>query len=371
MRASDRYLREIRTDHTMISYVMVTGPSQEAVRLVATGGDVSVDRTATIRRSCSIACIDPDGTWTPKGPESVLTPYGTEIRPYRGVVYDDGTEEVYPLGVFRLAKADVTDKLGAVEIKLEAYDRSRTVKRDKFTVPYVIAATTNVLQAIKDILARTFPDVDYDTISTTLTTTAPRVYDVGDDPWEAVTELATSMGCDIYFDVLGRVVIEPPVDIDALPAPAFDYIEGPTCTMTDLALSYSDEPGYNGVIVIGESPGDELAPVRGEAWDDEPSSATYRLGPYGEVPMTHTDQVIKTPADAQAVATMLLQGQLGFSSGLTVTAMVNSALEAGEVVEVQRARSYVDGLFVADAFNIPLAKDGTQTLQVRQKRRVG
>lgn len=371
MRATEPFLREIRKSHTVISYVEVTSPTRESARLVATEGDVSVDRTAAIRRSCRITCIDPDGSWTPSGPESVLTPFGTEIRPYRGVVYADGTEEVYPLGVFRLAKADVTDKLGAVEIRLEAYDLSRTVKRDKFTSPYVIAAATNVLQAIKDILARTFPDLDYDTISTTLTTTAPRIYDVGDDPWEAATEMATSMGCDIYFDVEGRVVIAPPVDIDALPAPAFDYYEGESCTMTDLGLSYSDEPGFNGVVVTGESPGDELPPVRAEAWDDEPSSATYRLGPYGEVPMFHTDQIIKTAADAAAVAAQMLQGLLGFSSALNVTAMVNPALEAGDVVGVKRERSHVDGLFTADAFNVPMSASGTQTLQLRQKRRVG
>lgn len=371
MRATDRFLREIRTSHEMISYVMVSSPTRESARLEAIGGDVSVDRTASIRRSCSITCIDSDGSWTPQGPQSVLTPFGTEIRPYRGVVYSDGTEEVQPLGVFRLAKADVTDKLGAVEIRLEAYDLSRTVKRDKFTSPYVIAAGTNVLQAIKDILARTFPDLDYDVISTALTTTAPRVYDVGDDPWDAATELATSMGCDLYFDVLGGVVVAPPVDIDALPAAAFDYIEGESCTMTELGVSFSDEPGYNGVIVTGESHGDELPPVRAEAWDDEPSSATYRLGPYGEVPMFHSDQIIKTVADAQAVAAQLLQGLLGFSSSLDVTAMVNPALEAGDVVEVKRERSHVDGLFTADAFNVPMSKDGTQTLQLRQKRRVG
>lgn len=369
--ATDRFLREIRSSHTVVSYVVVTSPSQESARLDAIGGDVSVDRTASIRRSCSIACIDPDDTWTPRGPESILTPFGTELRPYRGVVYADGTEEVQPLGVFRLAKADVTDKLGAVEIKLEAYDLSRTVKRDAFTTPYVIASATNVVQAIKDILARTFPDLEYDSISASLTTTAPRVYDVGDDPWDAATELAKSIGCELYFDVVGRVVIAPPVDIDALPAPVFDYIEGPLCTMTDLSLAYSDEPGFNGVIVTGESPGDELPPVRGEAWDDEPTSATYRRGPYGEVPMFHTDQIIKTQADAEATASQLLQGLLGFTSSLSVQAMVNPALEAGDVVEVQRARSHVDDMFTADAFNIPMGKEGSQTLQLRQKRRVG
>lgn len=369
--ATDRFLTEIRRSHTIVSYVDVQGPNQESVRLEAVSGDVSVDRTATVRRSCSVTCIDPDGTWAPKGPESLLTPFGTELRPYRGVKYSDGTEEIHPLGVFRLAKADVTDKLGAVEIRLEAYDYSRTVQRDKFTSPYVIAAGTGVVQAIKDILARTFQDLDYDAATSSLTTTSPRVYDIQDDPWEAVEELAKSIGSEVYFDVIGRVIISPPVDIDALPAPVFDYAEGPSCTMTDLSLSYSDEPGFNGVIVTGESHSDDLPPVRGEAWDTEQTSATYRYGPYGEVPMFHSDQIIKTQADANAVAAQMLQGMLGFASALTIRSMVNPSLEAGDVVQVVRARSNVDDLFTVDAFNVPMGASGDQTLQLRQKRRVG
>lgn len=369
--ATDRLLETIRVSHAILSYVVVTSPNQESAVLEAVNGDVSVDRTATIRRSCSITCIDPDGTWTPQGPQSILTPFGTELRPYRGVVYDDGTSEVEALGVFRISKADVSDKVGAGEIRIEAFDLSRTVKRDRFTTPYVIAGGTNVIQAIKDILARTFPDLEYDAISTALTTTAPKVYDTEGDPWDAATELATSIGCELYFDVLGRVVIAPPADIDALPSPVFTYIEGETCTMTDLSLSYSDEPGYNGVIVIGESPGDELPAVRGEKWDEEPTSATYRYGPYGEVPMFLTNQVVKTQADAENVAAQTLQGMLGFTSNLSIQAMVNPALEAGDVVQVKRDRVHVDDLFTVDAFNIPMSKEGVQTLQLRQKRRVG
>lgn len=371
MRPTDRFLAEIRASHTVVSYVIVTSPTRESVRLESIGGEVKVDGTAAIRRSCRATCVDTDGSWTPTGPGSLLTPFGTELRPYRGVQYIDGTEEVYPLGVFRIAKADPVDEEGAVQIQIEAYDLSRVVIRDKFTSPYAIPSGTNLVQAIKDILARTFDDLEYDAITSSLTTTAPKVYDVGDDPWEAVTELALSLGCEIYFNVLGRVVISPSPDIDALPAPVFDYIEGEDCTMSALSQSYTDEPGYNGVVVTGESPGDELPPVRGEAWDDEPTSATYRRGPYGEVPMFHTDTNIKTQADAEAVAAQMLHGLLGFSSSLDIKTMVHPALEAGEVVEVRRARSHVDGLFLVDAFNVPLAASGDQTVQLRQKRRIG
>jgi hypothetical protein len=377
-RASARLLAEIRKSHTVYAYVDVISPTQERVRLPATGGEVSCDRTAQIRRTCKAVCVDPLGTLVPSDTSSLLTPYGTELRPYRGVRYaptpehPEGEIDVLPLGVFRLSKVTIQDKTGgSPDIQLEAYDLSRTVSRDKFTSPYVIAENTNIVDAIKAILERTFPDLQYDAISTTRTTTAPRLYDVGDDPWDAVTELATSLGCDIYFDVEGWVVIAPPVDIDALPTPDFTYIEGEQCTMIDLSRIFTDEPGYNGIVLTGESPGDELPAVRAVAWDEEPTSATYHLGPYGEVPQFITDQLIKTQEDADATAAQLLRNLLGFSAQLSITGVVNPSFEAGQVIEVQRARSHVSGLYAVDAFNVPLDAKSTQSLTLRQKRTTG
>lgn len=374
-RASARLLAEIRKSHTVYSYVDVISPTQQRVRLPATGGGVNCDRTAAVRRTCTATCVDPLGTLVPSGTDSLLTPYGTELRPYRGVRYaptpehPEGEIDVLPLGVFRLAKVTVQDSTGgSPDIQLEAFDLSRVVARDKFTSPYVISENTNIIDAIKGILERTFPDLQYDAISTTRTTTAPRLYDIQDDPWEAVTELAQSLGCDIYFDVEGRVVVAPPVDIDALPSPDFTYIEGQQCTMIDLSRVFTDEPGFNGVVVTGESPGDELPPVRAIAWDEEPSSATYHLGPYGEVPTFITDQLIKTTEEAQATADALLRNLLGFSAQLSITGIVNPSYEAGQVVEVVRARSHVSGLYAVDSFNIPLDARGVQNLTLRQKR---
>ncbi len=369
--ATDRLLSTIRRSHTVYAYIDVISPTQEVFRLPATGGEVSVDRTAQVRRACRATCIDPTGLLTPSSTDSILTPYGTILRPYRGVKYEDGTGdvEVLPLGVFRLAKSVVNDTTGgSPDIQLEAYDLSRTVQRDKFVSPYVIEIGTNLVDAIKAILERTFADLQYDAISTTRVTTAPKLYDVGDDPWGAASDLATSLGCELYFNVNGWVVIAPPVDIDALPSPDFTYIEGQGCVMSALSRVFTDEPGYNGVVITGESPGDELPAVRAVAWDEEPTSATYHLGPYGEVPMFITDQTIKTVDDAQATADQLLRNLLGFSSGLSISGIVNPSYEAGHVVQVERARSHVTGLYAVDAFNVPLRAADLQNLTLRAKR---
>lgn len=370
---TDEFYERIRASHSVVSYVDMIAPDQEARRLLAIEGEVACDRTAQVRRSLNCRLVDPTGEITPRSTGEVLTPYGTELRAYRGIKWKDrsGTwvEEICPLGVFRLSRSSITYKAdGTSDITLEAYDHSRTIQRDKFTIPYVIPANTNILTAIKDIVKRTFPAPDYDTIGTTLTTTAPMLFDTGGDPWEACVGLAKSMGCEIYFDVTGRLVVAPPPDIAAQPAPDFTYIEGDRCTMIDLAREFSDESAFNGVIVTGESPGDEKPPVRGEAWDDSPTSPTYRYGDYGEVPFFITDNTAKTVEDCIKIAKAELALLLGRPAALSITALVNPSYEAGDVVEVELNRAGVDGLYGIDAFNVPLAGSGTQRLTLRERR---
>lgn len=372
MTGTDRLAKEVVRSHTAVSYVDAVSATKGRIRLSAVDGSVSVDGTATIRRSCSISCVDPTGVLTPVGPHSDLTPYGTELFPYRGVRYDDGTEELVPLGVFRLAKSSITDTSDAgVTISLEAYDRSRTIQREKFTDTYVIAAGTNILDAIKVLVERTFPDVEYDVLSTTRTIASTMIFDAQDDPWEAITTLALSLGCSAYFDVYGRFVMAPTATPDALSSPSIKLVEGKDCPMLSLDRTFSDEPGFNGVIVVGESPGDGLPPVRAEVWDDEPTSPTYRYGPYGRVPMPYTDQNVKTVEDAIAVGTQLLAQVLGATAIVGVVMLVNPAMEAGGVVQVIRARSHVSGLFTAESFEVPMLGSTMQGLTLREKRVVG
>ncbi|WP_432112874.1 DUF5047 domain-containing protein [Streptomyces sp. S1] len=348
----------------------MVAPDQEAVRLPAIEGQVDVDRSAAVRRKLSCQCIDPTGLLTPRDTGEVLTPFGTELRAYRGVRYSGAENdwEVCPLGVFRLSKSSITENnTGSPIIQLEAYDRARTIARDKFKTPYTIATDTNAMDALKAIVKMTFPDCAFDTITSTVTTTAPLLYDAGSDPWEAVAFLARSMGCEAYFDVEGRLAVLPPHDPNALPSPDFTYVEGQNSTMLELGKEFNDEGIYNGVIVTGESIGDQLPPVRGEAWDDNPTSPTYRFGPYGEVPLPITDNLAKTEEQCIAIAKAQLALILGAASKLAITCTVNPSYECGDIVRVKRAKSKVDGLYSVEAFSVPL-RAMTQALTLREQR---
>lgn len=382
MRASARFLAEIRKSHTLFEYVDIVNNAHQTKRLHVTMGNVNADRTSQFRRSVSLVCIDPDGTFIPNGPGGDLTPYGTHILPYSGVMYSDGTTEVYPLGVFRLSDCTVDESnplQGAgTTLTLEGYDASRTISRDKFINAYTIAQGTLVTSALQYLVRRTLPNATFDMITHGMTVPYQLTYAVGDDPWQACTDLAQSIGCETYFDVAGNCVIAPPADVTALGSPDFDYIEGQGCTMTDLAASYSDS-GYNGVIVVGASTGTAGAAVQGAAWDMDPASPTYRYGPYGQVPEIVQDQNITTVADANNSAASILNGQLGFLTQADVTCWTNPAIDVNDVIQVERSVTKTTGRFVVDSLTIPMGSSNTgtpasyteQTVTLRQVRAVG
>lgn len=369
-RQTDKFYETIRGSHTVISWIDVISPDQETVRLPAIDGQVDVDRTAAFRRKISCQCIDPTGLITPRSQGEILTPYGTELRAYRGVRYGTGEEdyEVTSLGVFRLSRSSIADNnAGSPMIQLEGFDRSRTISRDKFKIPYVIPVGTSVMTELKNIAKQTFADVEFDTISSSVATTAPLLYEAGGDPWEAINALARSMGCEAYFDTDGRLAVLPPHDLNALPSPDFTYVEGEGSTMLDLTREYSDEGVYNGVIVTGESIGDQLPPVRGEAWDENPTSPTYRYGPYNEVPLFLTDNLAKTEEQCETIARSQLALILGAASRIAITGIVNPSYECGDIVRVKREKAKVDGLYSVEAFSVPL-RSATQSLTLREQR---
>jgi hypothetical protein len=304
--------------------------------LPVTGGQVTVDRTAQVLRVASLSLVDVYGDLVPDSPFQSLTPYGTEVKLYRGLQLLDGSSELIPLGVFRLSQSAIKDSSGAL-IDLSASDRSRTISRTKFTGTYAIRAGTNVSDAAASLVQNRLPGVPMN-ITGTAHVTPALSYDAQADPWsDAIQALATSIGFDAYFDVEG---------------------------VTEIDTTYDDDPGYNGVIITAESTSNST-PAYGEAWDLNPESPTYFLGRYGRVPRFETSKTVTTNDQAQAMAAGLLLRELGVTVQREITMVPNPALEPADVVHLSRAASKVDENVVLDYFTIPLTVQGMMTCRTR------
>jgi hypothetical protein len=127
---------------------------------------------------------------------------------------------------------------------------------------------------------------------------------------------------------------------------------------------------FNGVVVRGNAPWLRF-PVSGEAYDDNPASPTYHLGPYGDRPKIVESAAVGSDADCVAMATGLLGKTVGYDEQGTFTGLVNPALDAGDVVTVT-----VEGLLLEqvscalDTFTIPLLASQPMRFTTRRRRAV-
>lgn len=327
------------------------------------GGTVQVDRTAQFRRSVqSLTVADSDGTLVASLATDPLAPYGNELAVYSGIRYPDGTTETVQVGVFGISVYDVVNQAGHL-ITLTAFDRARTVSRNKWTDTYIVAAGTNYAAALQALITDRFPAATFAVTATTATTPL-LTFNAGDDPWAKATEMAASIGYEIYFNRAGVCVIAPIPDVGAS-AVAWQHVTGPGGVVVKIDSSITNDPGYNGAVVTGQGPSNTI-PVRAVSWDNNPASPTYYLGKYGKVPQFVTTSLVTTAAQAQAMADGLVRLRLGASQVVTYDVIPNPAVDEGDVVYLADTTTKIAGLYVVDACSVALTHAAAQTMVVRQ-----
>lgn len=322
------------------------------------GGEIQIDENAGIRRRGDIQVADEFGKLLPKTPGDVLSPYGTEARIYRDI---EGVGDHIPVGTLRISKAQ---SIGGGKINLTLFDRARSVQRATFEVPYVIAEGTNFTTAIQTLIESRLSGLTF-SFQSTNRTTPQIVLDQGLDPWAEAQKLAYDIGCELFFDPMGVCVMRTVVDPSGLTLD-WDYSEGSVATILDASNELSDEPGYNGITVIGEPPG--LPPVYAVAYDLDPASPTYALGPYGKVPRTYKSTFIATQQQADDTALSEMRRTLGNTEQVQFSAVPHSAHEGGDLVRVQVADRGIADNYVLASFNMPLSYDGAMTATCRKRR---
>jgi hypothetical protein len=333
-----------------------------------TGGRVSVDATRNVRRTSSLTLADETGTLTPSDARDLLAPYGNEIYLWRGLRYLDGTTQDVPLGVFITTDVEATDGDSGVQISVVGSDRSLRISRNRWTDPYTIAAGTNLADGITALLTNRWADVvtAFNSTAYTLPLTVLGA-DGGSesDPWKDALDIAAAAGLDLYFDPDGVARMRPLPDLADIPVTA-EYVEGVEATILDVGKRITAEGLYNGVIATGE--GTDLAvPVRGEAWDENPASPTYRFGRLGSVPRFYSSPLIRTAAQAQSAARAMLSQALGATEQVSWSIVPDPTLEAYDVVRVARQRLGVDAEFIVDSFEVPLEASASMSVNGRSR----
>ena len=364
---SARFRSEIARSHEVATRVDIYDRQGRLVGdFPVLSGSIDGDRRANIARRCSLTILDEDRVLSPSMPSDVLAPFGSEMRPYRGIRFSDGTTELIPLGVFAFDVVAISDTDDGDVIQISGFDRSLRIARARFSDVYVIAYGADIATAIATIIASISPTVTFvDKSVTARTAGAPIVFSAQDDPWQRCGELAETLGCFLLFDATGVLTLAPePTDAGG---PVWVYTDDETSMVLSVNREWSTESTYTRVVVTGENTGVIAGAVpRGIADESTLSMIDPTTGQHylGVRPFFFSSSFVTSQSHAEAVAAALLARHRGSWESIKFESLVNPAHELGDVITIDRGA--VSANYVIEGFRIPLDVDSSMTVTTRK-----
>ncbi len=366
--SSAAFKAAVLTDHVVVSKAEVWASDQKLQEIDIADGNVTVDSSSAVRRTCEVVLVTnrESTNLVPDNDFDLLTPFGNELRLFRGVQYSDGTKEYVPLGVFVITEVMISDTNEGVSIKLAGEDRSIRVARAKWTEPYQMI-DGSLESSLTALLQNRYPDAELAFPTTNVTINQVVLgTETDNDPWKDAVEIAQLVGYDLFFDQNGVVQLVPFPTLDGSVVVA-TFAEGSGTTLTKLDRTISTKSTYNGVIYTIEGT-DVPTPIRVEVWDEDSTSPTYRFGVFGEVPIFIETSLLATEDEAVRAATSLLNTYVGSQETITWESIVDPSLDVQDVVYVKSNGSKVDRLVIIDSLDIPLSVSSSMSANARTVR---
>lgn len=330
---SDNYQRRVRESGLRRTVADVyQSDVLVASDLPVSSGSIRVELDGQVRRSGNITIADPGLVPTLS---DLLSPLGAEIRIRQGVVFPDGSEELIPLGVFRM---DVTDwgEVGGVP-QVQFYDRSKAIASAKLP-SYVSRSGRMASAVIREVLEWHYPSfapienklVIDDTLVDYRLPGGHRFEQ--DNYWDAITDLAKNMGGRLFFDVEGVPRIDPVRELASTTTPDLTIDAGANGVLVDATHSYSREGVYNGITVVGAAKRTG-GPVRATVYNLDQSSPLRYGGLFGRVVDVIEDSSLTTAAQCYKRARIELGKYTGLGYSLDFSAVPNPAIDAGDFLK--------------------------------------
>lgn len=362
--SSANFKNALLQNHVAIAKAEIWNQSQKLIDLPISSGSVSCSVATAPRRICNVSLVQArTNNLVPNTGFDYLTPFGNEIRLYRGIQFSDGSTEYVPLGVFEITEVAINDSNAGIQIEINGEDRSLIISRNKFIDPYQMASGT-LESSITALLQNRFADITTNFPTTNVTINQVILgSDNNKDPWKSAVEICELVGFDLYFDVFGVATMRqfPTVDGGVVVA---TYIENDNTRITSLDRNISSRETYNGIIYVVQ--GSRVAtPIQVQVWDEDTTSPTYRFGAFGSSPKWIESPLLQTEEEAIKAATALLNKYLGAQEMLSFESVVDPTLEPNDVLYVKTIGSKVDRLVIIESIDIPLGSEETMTVNAR------
>ncbi len=342
--------------HSMRARAIVSSPSYGVLTLPISGGSVEVDATSKVRRTASLQA---DPRWWPRSPTDLLAPYGSTCQVDYGIVLPSGATEWIPLMTGHLDETSRTRPVtGSGDITVKVADPSHRVAEDRLDVPAQTIANAPAVSEITRLVKATLgPQLDV--VDETGSGAVASVIVIERERWDAVEKLADFLASEPFFDPLGRLVIRPQPTLSR--SPVWTIRTGNRGSLLTAKDKRGREQVYNRVVASGQRT-DGVPAVYATATDT--TSPAYYGGPFGKKNRFYTSELLTTAAQCQATADALLARTRGLGAQVEIEALVNPALDAGDVL-LLLDRETGETRHIIDKLSIPLTPDGTQSISTR------
>ena len=335
----------IRSDEGVIAD---TSDANSVISLIADSSSVSYDRTGEVRTRGTFTFL----SQTNDAYDLVDPLQIREIVPMYGVS-NGGSITWTSLGYLRVMTTK-EERIGTNrKYTVECLDRSSFISDNKWSAPYRIAAGTTNPAAVKQIIDDRSPNFEILSVyaDPTSNVTPLTVFDENDDPWKSSSKFTQADSCEQFFDKDGVFrmdkILDPDLQTPTLILGEEDY----SVQINPLTSSVSRKDAYNGVICKAEAPW-LLVPVRGEFWDEDPFSATYRYT-FGDKPKIISDSVATTQAQCESIADAEFNRVSGVTEEISFGVIKDPHVNVGDVIDVVDSGSVKR--YVLDKLNFPLS----------------
>lgn len=286
------------------------------------------------------------------------------IKVTAGVTWLTGADS-WGIGTFVITDPHLVDP-SSPNVTVQGYDLALLVSRWKLSESYGVVAGTQVGTAISDLIDFAWQGpspIPKAFFPPAAAMPAGIVVNTTDDPMAVAASWAAGMGCDLYFDATGTLVLRQS-DFPFTRPPSWYYADGADAILLEIAQTFSVQDSFSHVIALGNSLAGG-APVRADAYDTNPSSPTYYLGPFGDVPTTINLQTVDNPTTAMDAAMGELARKKGVHRTIEFQTVPVSSHDEQDIIGLTRDASDLSGtnLFMIEALTIPLGYVGAS--QVR------
>ncbi len=359
---SNRFIDAMSEVHRVASYFQVLDGDDVIGELEIIDGTVTYDAQAEVRASLDLQVAITDDSIIPVDEDSLLVPYGNDIRCWTGVSFPD-LDELIPMGRFRIQSAAVSDTGSELTLTVSGQDRSCRIIEAEFEEDKTwLAGAQTALSIVRAIISNIYPDADTDTYFTIDDFDIPSVQaSAGDDPWAFIQGIATAIGAELYFNDDGVPVMVPTPTATGDAERSFNEGE----VLTSAGKEWTRDAIANKILVTGDS-GSLTTPVTGEALDNNPNSPTYYFGKFGKVPFFYSSQFLTTNIQATDAASGILSTKIGLDQQIDFGSLIDPRARALDIIGIKRDRIGIDEVHVLDAVSIPLIGDGTMTGNTRK-----